>query len=202
MPSTTARLRALAPLTALALTAGVGLTACGSDDAATDAEGDTSASSTTSSSTEAATVTVTDPWVKAVDAGDMTAMFGTLANDGDADAVLVSATTEAASMVQLHETVETDDGSMQMQEKDGGFDLAAGGSHELAPGGDHVMLMGVSDDLLPGDTVTVTLTFEDDSTLDVDAVVKEYTGADEEYSDGMDEDSDMSGTDMSEGSDS
>ncbi|MCM0620210.1 copper chaperone PCu(A)C [Nocardioides bruguierae] len=202
MPSTTARLRALAPLTALALTAGVGLTACGSDDAATDAAGDTSTSSTTSSSTEASSVTVTDPWVKAVDAGDMTAMFGTLTNDGDADAVLVSATTEAASMVQLHETVETDDGSMQMQEKDGGFDLAAGDGHELAPGGDHVMLMGVSDDLLPGDTVTVTLTFEDDSTLDVDAVVKEYTGADEEYSDGMDEDSDMSGTDMSEGSDS
>lgn len=159
-----------APLLALSLTA------CGSD-SNTDGAADTSEAPVRS---EAASVTITDPWVKAVASGEMTAAFGTLSNSGDADVTLVSASTSVSDMVQLHETVMSD-GAMTMQEKDGGFTIGSGESFDLAPGGNHIMFMGVNQDLEPGADVTVTLTFDDGSTLDVDAVVKEYAGANEDY---------------------
>lgn len=131
----------------------------------------------------ASAVTVVDGWVKAADDG-MTAAFGILENSAGDDATLVSATTAAAAMVELHEVVMVD-GSMVMQPKEGGIVIPAGGSHELAPGGDHIMLMGVGTALQPGDEITVTLTFSDGSTLDQVFTVKEFTGADEQYVGGM-----------------
>ncbi len=174
------------------------LTSCGSDtapDTASDTSSDTSDS--TSSVTDAAEadgLTITDPWVKAVDDG-MTAAFGTMVNSGDTDVVVMSATADVSDMVELHETVQNDDGSMAMQPREGGFEVPAGGDHELAPGGDHIMMMGVTRPLEPGETVTLTLTLADGSTTDVEATVKEFTGADENYQDGED-----SGMDMDEDS--
>ncbi|MGW9630332.1 copper chaperone PCu(A)C [Agromyces sp. NPDC055520] len=132
---------------------------------------------------EAATsVTVTDAWVKAGDDG-MTALFGTLDNGGSATITLSGAETGAAEMAELHETVESD-GAMTMREKDGGFEIAAGGHLVLEPGANHVMLMGLTGPLRAGDEVTVTLAFSDGSTLDVVAPVKDYQGANEAYDDG------------------
>lgn len=39
-------------------------------------------------------------------------------------------------------------------------DLPAGGRIEMKPGGHHIMLLGLTGDLRPGDTVTVRLRFE------------------------------------------
>ncbi|TIC86783.1 copper chaperone PCu(A)C [Nocardioides sp. GY 10113] len=181
-----------------------GLAACGSDDAP---EGDATdtASATVAAGVAADSLTVADPWVKAVDGG-MSGAFGVLTNDSDADITLVSADTDVAGMVELHETVQNDDGSMAMQPKEDGFVVPAGGEHVLQPGGDHIMLMGLSGALEAGTTVTVTLTFDDGSTQEVVATVKPFTGADETYqggdhssddiSDGM---SDDMGDDMSDG---
>lgn len=129
----------------------------------------------------AASVTVEDAWVKAVDGG-MTGLFGHVVNDGG-DVTLVAASSDAAEMAELHETVESD-GAMSMREKDGGFPIAAGETLMLEPGANHVMLMGLTGPLLAGDEVTVTLEFDDGSTLEVTAPVKDYTGANEEYDDG------------------
>lgn len=147
--------------------------------------------STAPAATAAESVTVVDGWVKAVDDG-MTAAFGMLENSAGSDATLVSATTDAASMVELHEVVMVD-GAMVMQPKEGGIVIPASGSHELAPGADHIMLMGVGSPLLPGDEVTVTLTFSDGSTLAQVFAVKEFTGADEEYVGDMGDMGDMNG---------
>jgi len=130
----------------------------------------------------AASVVVDDAWVKAVDGG-MTGLFGQVVNDGSRDVVLVGATTDAAASAELHETVESD-GAMRMREKEGGFAIAAGDALALEPGANHVMLMGLDGPLLAGDEVTVTLEFDDGSTLDVTAPVKDYTGANEQYDDG------------------
>jgi copper(I)-binding protein len=172
-----------------------GLTACGDD---TTGSAGTSSSSTPPGSTpsesdgtldQAASLAITDPWVKAADSG-MTAAFGTLVNSGDTDVVVMSATSEVTPMMELHETVESADGSMAMQPKPGGFVVPAGGEHELAPGGDHLMIMDLTRPVLPGEVVTVTLTLQDGSTLDIEATVKSFTGADEDYQgDGMDMDS-------------
>lgn len=157
------------------------LTACGDDTAAPDSS---SAAQDDTSVSQASLVSIEDPWVKAADSG-MTAAFGTLENSGDQDVVVTAVSSDITSMMELHETVENADGSMAMQPKDGGFVVAAGGEHELAPGGDHLMIMDLSRPIEPGESVTFTLTMADGSTTEVTAVVKNFTGADEEYQGGM-----------------
>lgn len=173
--STTSRLGALGAALALAL----GLAACG--DAT--ASGGTTTSDANTSATEADHITVSDAWVKAVSDGDMTAAFGELSNDSDAEVTIVSASTDAASMMELHETVPNDTGEMTMREIDGGFVIPAGGTFTLEPGGNHLMLMGLKSDIAAGDDVSITLTFADDSTLEVTAPAKDYSGANENYED-------------------
>lgn len=145
------------------------LAGCGEDDG-------TSAPGTA----QADAVTVSDAWVKAVDEG-MTAAFGVLSNGGDAEVTLVSATTPAAAMVEIHEVVMGAGGDMVMQPKEGGVMVAPGSSATLEPGGDHLMLMDVDAAIEPGDEVTLTLEFADGSTLQVTATAKEFTGGNEEY---------------------
>lgn len=128
-------------------------------------------------------VTIEDGWVKSADEG-MSAAFGTLVNDGTADVTVVSAESAASSMLELHETVENESGEMVMREIEGGFVIPAGGSITLEPGADHLMLMDLTAPLVAGDTVSVTLTFSDDSTYEFDAPVKDYSGANENYEEG------------------
>lgn len=52
------------------------------------------------------------------------------------------------------------------------FRLPPGGTLEMKPGGYHVMLLGLTRDLHPGDTVAVTLTFEKAGPLTVQAPVR------------------------------
>lgn len=157
------------------------LVACGEDEAgATDAS---DASSQDAGADEAAALSVTDPWVKATDES-MTAAFGTLVNDSGTDITVVGGEVAGAGMVELHETVQNDDGSMAMQAKEGGFVVPAGGEHVLEPGGDHVMLMELSDAYEAGTTVTLTLELADGSTSEVEATVKPFDGADEDYQGG------------------
>jgi copper(I)-binding protein len=125
-------------------------------------------------------VEIADAWIKATDE-DMSAAFGTLTNDSDQDVTIVSAETDAAGMVELHETVENEAGEMVMREIEGGFSIPAGGSLLLEPGADHIMLMGLTGALAAGDEVTVTLTFSDDTTYAFTAPVKDYSGANENY---------------------
>lgn len=185
-----------ATLTTAAALAALLLSGCGTDPApaaGTDPTDATPSLAATQDVTEAGDlVTVTDPWVKAVDEG-MTAAFATFTNESDRDVVIVSASTAVSPMVELHEMAMTD-GAMVMREKAGGITIPAGGTAELGPGGDHIMLMAVSEPVQPGDVITVTLTFDDGSTLDVEATAKDYTGADEEYEGG----GDGGGMDMTE----
>ncbi|NHI20977.1 copper chaperone PCu(A)C [Phycicoccus endophyticus] len=177
----------------------IGLAGCGS----TSSEEPTDAGSAGSS----APLTLQDGWVKAVDdvpsptstsmssampsssasgsAGmdgsmPMTAMFGTLHNDTGSDITVTAGSSPVAGMVQLHETVKTDSGSMQMQEKPGGFVVPAGGDYTLEPGGDHVMLMDLSAPLANGSQTSVTLTTSAGE-VTVTVPVRTFTGAEESY---------------------
>ncbi len=127
-------------------------------------------------------VTVTDQWAAGTDGG-MAALFGTLSNTGDSEVRITAGSSPAAGMVELHEVTGAA-GSKTMRPKAGGFVIAPGGSHELAPGGDHVMLMDLTGPLAPGGDITVTLEFEDGSTLPVLAQVRDFAGANEQYQPG------------------
>ena len=143
------------------------LVACGSDDADTDA------------ATAEGSVTVDDAWVKATE-GEMTGSFGVISNSGDTDLTVVSATTTASDRTELHEVVMID-GEMKMQEKDGGFVVPAGGEHVLEPGADHVMVMNLQEPIAAGDSVDVTLSFDDGSEVTYSAQAREAEVGDEEY---------------------
>ena len=184
---------------ALALTLALGLSGCG--DSASDPGSTGAASSSTSTTTSA--LVIEDGWVKAADASDsmdaedsdsmdsedsdsmepmgsMTAMFGVLRNTSDEEVTVTGGSSPVAGRVELHETVKTDSGSMQMQQKQGGFTIPAGGSMTLEPGGDHIMLMELQSDLATGSEATVTLqTSSGEVALTVP--VRAFSGAEESY---------------------
>jgi copper(I)-binding protein len=154
---------------AVALLAATVLAACGSS----------TASTPSTSSSPATGVTAAEPWVKSA-TGGMTAAFMTLSNPTGTEQVLVSAKTPVSPMVQLHEMV-MQDGQMVMQERTGGIVVPADGTAVLEPGGYHIMLMGLTEPVKAGQQVPVTLTFASGLTLEVAAVGKDFTGAEESY---------------------
>ncbi|WP_448630431.1 copper chaperone PCu(A)C [Cellulomonas soli] len=176
-------MHARAALPVLTVVCALALAGCGSS-TSPDAPATTSPARTAAES-----ITVEDAWVKAAESG-MSAAFGQIQNTGDADVSVVAVESPASPMVQLHETVENENGEMVMREKEGGFTIPAGGELTLEPGGSHIMLMDLVEPVVAGDEVTFTLTFSDDSTLDFTAPAKDYSGADENYVGGA---MDMSG---------
>lgn len=106
------------------------------------------------------------------------AIFMVLENHGAAGDQLIAAATDAAQRVELHTHIAGDGGVMQMREVEGGFAIPAHGQHALARGGDHVMLMGLTGPLAHGDTVALTLTFENAGDVVVEVPVDLHRKAD------------------------
>ncbi|KUF12189.1 copper chaperone PCu(A)C [Pseudoponticoccus marisrubri] len=106
-----------------------------------------------------ADITVSDAYARAANtkAG---AAFMMIENTGETDDRLVEARSEIAHRVELHTHQDMGDGVMRMTHVEEGFVIPAGGSHALARGGDHVMFMGLKQPMAQGDTVSVTLVFE------------------------------------------
>jgi len=120
-------------------------------------------------------ITASDVWIKEP-TSEMAGMFGMLENGGSTEVVLVGGSSEAATMVEVHEVVDG-----QMQKIEGGLSIGAGAMTMLEPGGNHLMLMGLTSSLLVGEEVTVTLEFSDGSTKAVTGVVKSAAGGEESY---------------------
>jgi hypothetical protein len=98
------------------------------------------------------------------------AVYVTVTNRGGSPDALVSAATDSATTVELHETVH-EGGVMKMRPLPR-FEVPAGGRLEMKPGGRHIMLLGLTRDLKPGDTVTVTVTFEKAGRMTVEVPVR------------------------------
>lgn len=158
------------------------LAACGTDEPAGAGTGTGATPAATGASQQAALV-VKDPWVKTAKSG-MSAAYGTVLNTTGKDVVIVSATSSASSMVELHETAMVE-GKMAMRPKDGGFVIPANGTHEFKPGGDHFMLMEVTSAVRAGDQVTFTLTLKDGGEVRFTALGKDFAGGNESYHPGM-----------------
>jgi copper(I)-binding protein len=103
--------------------------------------------------------------------GVNSAAYMVIANSSSAPDFVISATTDVAETVELH-TVEMNDGVMQMRQVEQ-IEVPANGQVELKPGGFHVMLLGVQQNLNPGDTVSLTLTLQNAGDIQVEATVRE-----------------------------
>ena len=98
------------------------------------------------------------------------AMYVTISNHGSEADALLSASTDIATTVELHETIEQ--GGKMVMRPLLKFDVPARGKLEMKPGSYHIMLLGLKQDLKLGDTVKVGLTFEKAGQMAVEAPVK------------------------------
>ncbi|WP_180682921.1 copper chaperone PCu(A)C [Tepidicella baoligensis] len=107
-------------------------------------------------------ITVEDAWVRGTVAQQKaTGAFMRLTPS--ANARLVEASSPVAGVTEIHEMVMEKD-VMKMRQIPG-LDLPAGQTVELKPGGYHVMLMDLKQPLQPGQSVPITLVFEDANKL-------------------------------------
>jgi copper(I)-binding protein len=117
-------------------------------------------------------LSVSDAWVRQPAEGQTrSAAYGTIANNGDADVTLVGGSVSIDATVEIHETLMGDDGVMQMQEREDGFVIPAGGTFELEPGGPHIMMLDIDPADVVGD-IDVTMVFADGTELTVTAPVR------------------------------
>jgi copper(I)-binding protein len=149
---------------ALLLTAIIGLYAC---DSSTD-KADVNEPITALSAADH--ITVSNAWIRPPAPGQtVTGAFMTLTNSSETASALTSASSSIAAVVEIHET-SMSDGMMRMR-KVSHVDIPANGFAELKPGSFHIMLIDLEKELEPGSTEVLTLTFSDDSQIDVVATI-------------------------------
>lgn len=115
---------------------------------------------------------VMDAWARPAASGDNGAVYFIISNATDADDTLLSASTDVASAAEVHMSMMDDNGvmSMQMQEA---LPIPAQQEIIFKPGGLHVMLVGLTQDLKVGDTITLVLNFKEVGSLTIEASVRE-----------------------------
>jgi periplasmic copper chaperone A len=107
----------------------------------------------------AADIALDHPWARATPAGaQVGAGYVTIKNTGAAPDRLVSATSDVAGKVEIHEMTMAD-GVMKMRAVNG-LDVAPGKSVELKPGGYHIMFVELKQPLKAGDSIKGALQFE------------------------------------------
>jgi protein SCO1/2 len=124
-----------------------------------------------------ATIRLENAWVRRAPAlagagadAPKTAAYVTIVNGGPTPDTLLSATADAAKSVELHQTRNMS--GMMMMEPVPAIVVARGARVELKPGGYHLMLIGLTQALGPGQTVTLTLVFEQAGPVTVRADVR------------------------------
>ena len=116
-------------------------------------------------------LTVQEPYVRlAPPNAPATGAFMLIKNAGKTDRKLVKADSPVAKNVELHNPIN-DNGVMKMRQVPE-ISVKANGLAVLKPGSYHVMLIGMHKPLEEGQSVPITLSFDDGSTLQVSAPVR------------------------------
>ena len=118
------------------------------------------------------TLTVRDAWARPASVGENGAAYFVIENGTAAGDTLLNVNSEIASASEVHMSMMMDSGVMAMQMQDS-VPIPAGSKVEFKPGGLHVMLVGLTQDLKVGDTITLTLKFEKAGTVTSELPVKE-----------------------------
>ncbi len=137
------------------------LVACGGNDSAT----------TTGNEVTVGDLAIVDAWARPpAMAGGNAAAYFVVRNDGDAADRLIAVSSTLA-MAEMHESVMADDGTMAMNPVDG-VDIPAGSSVAFERGGLHIMFMGVAEPPAVGDTISLTLVFQNAGEVTLDVPVR------------------------------
>lgn len=115
-------------------------------------------------------VTVHEPYVRlAPPNAPATGAFMVIKNNGDKDVKVLKADNPASKVTELH--THLNEGGVMKMRPVAAIDIKAKGEAVLQPGGLHVMLINMNAPLKEGDSVPITLTFDDGSSKKVDAKV-------------------------------
>lgn len=91
----------------------------------------------------------------------------TITNTGDVADRLVGGSAAFSNIIEIHD-MTMENNVMRMFPLEDGLEIPAGETVTLKPGGLHVMMIGITDPFKEGDTVTITLSFEQAGTVDVE----------------------------------
>ena len=116
-------------------------------------------------------IIINEPWVRAAPANaPMLGVFMQIQNHADHDAKLISAEASGYQRVELHRTMEHH-GVMRMIKQDF-MPIAANNQLNLKPGSWHIMLIGPDTVPSEGESVALTLRFDNGTNKIIHALVK------------------------------
>ena len=98
------------------------------------------------------------------------AAYLTILNNSSEDITLIDVASDAAQLVEMHEHIIFN-GTMKMQRM-GPLKIEANSSVQFKPGGYHIMFINVAQEIKDGDTIDVTLTFDDGSNKTITTAAK------------------------------
>jgi copper(I)-binding protein len=116
-------------------------------------------------------IAINQPWARA--GKPNSAAFMKLKNTTDQDRKIVSASTDCAQRIELHDHLQ--EGDVMKMRKVESIMIPAGGEIELMPGGKHVMLFGLGNGLEAGQDINLTLTLDNGEFLNLVVPVKPMT---------------------------
>ena len=120
---------------------------------------------------------ISHPWTRATPpSAKAGGGFLVIENKGTTPDRLVSAQSNAAQKVEIHE-MKMDGNVMRMRELAGGLEIPPGGTVTLKPGGLHIMFMELKAPFAKDAKVPVTLVFEKAGKIDVDFAVQDMGAA-------------------------
>src|SRR5262249_33435534 len=113
-------------------------------------------------------IEISDPWSRATPKGtNIGAGYMTIENRGTEPDRLVAGNTDVSAGVQLHE-MTLDREVAKMREMKAGIEIKPGQTVKLKPGSSHVMFVNLKRQLVKGEIVKGTLTFERAGTVTVE----------------------------------
>ena len=116
-------------------------------------------------------IEILDGWVRTGSAGMMSAAYFTINNGTEVADTLLSIQSDASPNTQIHQTYETEDGLMGMKEQE--FVPVPGKSNTVfKPGRLHIMIIKPERNLVEGDSISFTLNFSSQNTIEVVLPVK------------------------------
>ncbi len=116
-------------------------------------------------------IEIKDAWVRSMPEGiPNTAAFFEINNTLPKTVTLVGVSTPIAKQSEIHETIQQGPFTTMNEVKK--VTIPAKESVGLKPGGLHVMLVGLEKPLEEGQTIPLTLTFQDGTKVKVDAKIK------------------------------
>lgn len=122
----------------------------------------------------AAGVSITDGWFRALPAPLPAGGYFTLHNDGDKAVTLTGAQSPACGTLMIHQSM--DHGGMTMMMPVTKVAIQPGGTLAFAPGGYHLMCTETKPVLKPGASVPVTLNFDGAQSVTADFSVRGAAG--------------------------